>query len=241
MKNFFKSRTIQGALIAAVVSIAGLFFTGNLNINGIASLVNINYGQQEVSYKIQNSDLDPRNTEGFMQTISPFINRDLSIIVKSTVADPEAQNFSAQVVEYLRREGHDVVYDYCLHRSPLPNGLWYYQSSTTIEIFIGADNGSYNLNPLASPIECQLEVSYYGGIDNLQGVVDDYFAQASLETGINYHPEAKVPEFSGTFSTSSVIRGELCLSSVKDVCLVPCVSVGRGYPIIGYVTKDDCF
>jgi hypothetical protein len=243
-KNYSRTHklTVIGLVLTGILGFLGLFSSGFNNINGIVSFLNFNFGQQEVSYYEQNHASKQRNIEGLMQTMSPLINGDLRISIKSLVSDQEAQNLAVAAVGYLRRTGHQVTYDYCLHSKPLPNGLWYYQSSTTIQIFIGANNGSYNLNPLMLPIECQLEVSYFGGMDNLQSFVDGYLhPQASLETFIRYNPEAKVPELQGTFSTSSAIHGELCLSSVEDACLVPCVSVGRGYPIIGYVTKDDCF
>jgi hypothetical protein len=198
-----KDWTAIGVVVAIIFGILGLMSdspTNNIENSTITAPVNQGNGTQSIYY-----NQPKRNVVGIKEEILRIVKDEkiVSVDVKTSTIDSETEQFAADIKNFLTNSNLKTRFIYCMRGDKLPDGLYYSMASSTLTIFVGANNGSYILNKVSSLNICNMESMNVSVMTEGYGI--DKKRSMELESWINNSPDP-IPE-SNSYSSSTGIVG----------------------------------
>ncbi len=160
-----------------------------------------------------------RSIDGIKTDLLAIADKTINkIIINSSVADKESGDFATDIKELFDNNSYYTEFSYCLRQEKLPDGIFYSKESTsTLIIFIGADDGTYALNEVRSGLNiCSMSLKGFSAGSQGKGNDLNNNFEASQPI-INQHPDP-IP-YSKSYSASSAIVGPCLDGSKSDHCM----------------------
>lgn len=191
---------VVSSIILGVFSLFPNSEGNSINNSEINAPVNQGRGVQTIY-----NNLPKRNVVGIKEEILKILKNEnvTSVDVKTSTIDSETEQLAADINNFLIDSGLKTRFIYCMRGDRLPDGLYYSIASSTLTIFVGANNGSYILNKVSSLNICNMETMNVSV--STEGIGISKKRSMQVEFWSNNNPDP-IPE-SNSYSPSSGIVG----------------------------------